>query len=287
MKRKKVIGLCIALVLVLGTLAACTSGAPAASPSGTAAATAEAATIKISGSTSVFPLIDGLKDMFMAKNPNIKVQVEQGGSGVGIKNVNDGVVDIGMSSRDLKEDDPALVKTTLCLDGIAVVVHKDNTVADLTIEQIAKIYNGEITNWKDVGGKDAKITLITRETTSGTRGAFEELVLGKDKHIDEAKTKAFVQNSTGQVAASVEGDPNAIGYISLGVVGNYTGLKAVKVGGVQATEDNVKNNTYTISRPFLLLTKAEPAGAVKTFIDYVTTDQEALDFIAEEHYILK
>jgi len=283
MKRNKVLGLCIALVLAVGGLAACSSTGNTAT--GTSDGSAAESTIKISGSTSIFPLVDALKDMFMAKNTNIKVQVEQGGSGVGISNVNDGIVDIGMASRALGADDPELVVTTICLDGIAVVVGKDNPVDDLTMEQVAKIYNGEITNWKELGGNDAKITLVTREATSGTRGAFEELVLGKDKHIDD--TKCLVQNSNGNTAVSVQNDPNAIGYISLGFVKNYSGLKAVKIGGVEATNDNVKAETYALSRPFNLLTKAEPAGAVKTFIDYITTDQEALDYIEEENYILK
>jgi phosphate transport system substrate-binding protein len=188
-----------------------------------------------------------------------------------------------MSSRNLKDEEKGLIETALCLDGIAVVVNNDNAVKDLTAEQIAKIYKGEIKNWKEVGGKDAKITLITRESTSGTRGAFEELVLDGEV-IDD--TLCLVQNSTGNAAASVESDPNAIGYISLGVLGNYSKLHAVKVDGVEATEENVLNDSYTLSRPFLLLTKEAPAGIVKTFLDYVTTDQEALGFIEEEHYIL-
>jgi phosphate transport system substrate-binding protein len=284
MKTKKILGLGLAMALAVGGLAACSPAQDTASPSpGTTEAAAQSGTIKVSGSTSVFPVLDGLKDMFMDKYPDIKVQVEQGGSGVGISNVTDGVVDIGMSSRNLKDEEKGLSETTLCLDGIAVVVNNDNAVKDLTAEQIAKIYKGEIKNWKEVGGKDAKITLITRESTSGTRGAFEELVLDGEV-IDD--TLCLVQNSTGNAAASVESDPNAIGYISLGVLGNYSKLHAVKVDGVEATEENVLNDSYTLSRPFLLLTKEAPAGIVKTFLDYVTTDQEALGFIEEEHYIL-
>jgi phosphate transport system substrate-binding protein len=278
MKRKKVLSLCIALALAAGALAACGNATPSASEA------AAASTVRVSGSTSVFPLLDALKDMFMAGHPDIRVQVEQGGSGVGIKNVRDGIVDIGMSSRNLKDEEKPMVETTLCLDGIAVIVHKENPVDDLSAQKIAGIYRGEITNWKDVGGKDAKITLITREPTSGTRGAFEELILDEEK-IDD--TRCLVQNSTGNAASSVENDPNAIAYISLGVVANYPNLKAVQFDGVKASADNVKNGTYSIARPFLLLTRDEPAGAVKTFLDYVTGDYEARDFIEKEHYILK
>jgi len=172
-------------------------------------------TVTISGSSSVFPVIDGLKDLYMDRDPDVNVQVEQGGSGVGIANVRDGLVDIGMSSRNLREEEKPLFETVLCLDGIAVVVHRENPVKDLTREQIAGIYKGEITNWAQVGGHDAAITLITREATSGTRGAFEEMVL--DSLIIDDRL-CLVQNSTGNVGIAVEYDPNAIGYMSLGVV---------------------------------------------------------------------
>jgi len=175
-------------------------------------------TVTISGSSSVFPVIDGLKDLYMDRNPDTNVQVEQGGSGVGIANVRDGLVDIGMSSRDLREEEKPLFETVLCLDGIAVVVNRENPVKDLTREQIAGIYKGEITNWAQVGGHDAAITLITREATSGTRGAFEEMVL--DSLIIDDRL-CLVQNSTGNVGIAVEYDPNAIGYMSLGVVDHF------------------------------------------------------------------
>ncbi len=283
MNRKKIIGLCLAMVLSIGGLAACSSTTNDDTAQSTT--TTEQTTIQISGSTSVFPLMDAVKDMYMEDNPNVKVQVEQGGSGVGIANAKDGVSDIGMASRNLKDDEKPMGETIWCLDGIAVVVNSENPVKELTMEQIAKIYKGEITNWKDVGGDDADITLITREATSGTRGAFEELVLD-EQVIDD--TKCLVQNSNGNAASSVESDKNAIGYISLGIVKNYSKLVAVSVDGVEATAENVKSGDYKISRPFLLVTaEEEPTGAVADFLEYITTNEDVQNFIQEENYILK
>ena len=271
MRFKKAIILCSALMLGV-VFTACGS------------ASGNDKMIKISGSTSVFPVIDGLKELFEAKHPDIKVEVEQGGSGVGISNAKSGVVDIGMSSRFLKDSEKPLEETVLCLDGIAVVVNKENPVSDLTAKQIQEIYTGQIKNWKELGGNDAKITLVTREVTSGTRGAFEELIMG-GQIIDDRL--CLVQNSTGNAALTVQNDRNAITYMSLGVINHFDSLKAVSVEGVAATTGNVKNGTYSLTRPFLLLTREEPAGAVKEFIDYVTTDPEAQNFITQSSFILK
>lgn len=270
MKMKNRIILCFAIMLCMA-LTACGS------------APDTAARIKISGSTSVFPVIDGLKDLFESKNPDIKVEVEQGGSGVGISNAKTGIVDIGMSSRFLKTDEKPLTQTVLCLDGIAVVVNKQNPVSNLSPGQIAKIYDGRIKNWKEVGGNDARITLVTREVTSGTRGAFEELIM-EGQLIDDRL--CLVQNSTGNAALTVQNDRNAITYMSLGVLDHFDSLKAVSVGGIAATTGNVKNGTYPLSRPFLLLTRGEPSGAVKVFMDYVTKDPDARSFITKSNLIL-
>lgn len=269
---KKAAVWCAALLFLTGALSGC----------GQSAAGREA--ITISGSSSVFPVIDGLKELFMERHTDIHVQVEQGGSGVGIANVRDGFVDIGMSSRNLKEEEKPLREAVLCLDGIAVVINRENPVKDLTVEQIAGIYRGEITNWAQVGGRDAAITLITREATSGTRGAFEEMVL--DKQIIDDRL-CLVQNSTGNVGIAVEYDRNAIGYMSLGVVDHFAGLKAAAVGGVAASQENMRSGAYPLTRSYLLLTKGEPEGAVKTFLDYVTGDEEALEFIRDAKYVLQ
>lgn len=224
---------------------------------------AQSAEITIAGSTSVQPISEALAEEFMTKNPNIKVNIQGGGSSAGIKAAQEGTANIGSSSRELKSEESGLTETVICKDGIAITVNTKNAVNNLSVDQIKKIYTGEITNWKEVGGADQKINVVTREAGSGTRGAFEELVMSKQNIND----KAIVQNSTGAVRTVVASDPNAIGYISL--AGLDQTVKAVTVEGVQVSTDNIINGTYKIQRPFLYLTKEAPAGAVKTFIDFV------------------
>jgi phosphate transport system substrate-binding protein len=223
-------------------------------------------TINISGSTSVQPFSEILSQNYMAKNPGVKIFVQGGGSSAGIKAAQEGASDIGASSRDLKTEEKNLVETVIAKDGIAVVVHPTNKVTNLTTAQIKDIYAGTITNWKEVGGLDQAIDVVTREEGSGTRGAFEELVMGKDAKI---KTGAIVQNSTGAVRTTVAGDPKGIGFVSLASLNDS--VKAVTVEGVAGNSGNVLNGTYKLSRPFIFLTKAEPTGEVKKFIDYILT----------------
>ena len=181
----------------------------------------------------------------------------------------EGTAEIGASSRDLKSEEiGALNKTLIARDGIAVVVHPQNSVNELTIEQARKIFAGEITNWKDVGGKSAAINLFTREEGSGTRDAFQEMVMGKDKKIS---SKAGVLNATGALRTAVAGDVNGIGYISLGSLNKS--VKALKIDGVEATEATILDETYKIARPFLYLTKGEPEGIVKAYIDFVLSPE--------------
>jgi phosphate transport system substrate-binding protein len=167
-------------------------------------------------------------------------------------------------------------------DGIAVIVNPANEVVDLKMEDIKKIFAGEITNWKDVGGKDAPINVISREDGSGTRGAFEEIVLGEAKLV----ANATIQNSTGAVKSAVASDPNAIGYASLGSVLGATDVKTVKVDGVEATAENVKSGSFKISRPFLYLTKSDPQGLVKAYLDWVLSE-EGQKIVAEEYISVK
>ncbi len=296
MKKTSIITMAAAVLLIAALAAGC--AAPASSPSApatTAPTTAPATTapatattealsgkITVVGSTSVGPYIDALAKNFMTKNPGVTINVQQVGSGQGIANTIDGTADIGMSSRELKDSEKPLVEFKMAKDGIAVVVQKDNPVNALTKDQIKDIYMGKIKNWKELGGSDAAINLYTRESTSGTRGGFEELVLGKNAEgkqvtIDE-KICAAVLNSTGDLAAAVGKDKNGIGYISLGVLATYPDDKALDVDGVKATTDNVGNGSYKIQRDFLLLTKSEPAGIVKAFLDYVLTDKESTDY---------
>lgn len=258
-KGKKIVALALVLTFMLVVAAGCGGEAPKQQEP----AKPQTTEITIAGSTSVQPISEVLAQAFMAKNPNIKVNVQGGGSGVGIKAAQDGTANVGSSSRELKPEEKGLVVTEICKDGIAVVVNPKNAVNNLTIDQIKKIYKGEITNWKQVSGSDQAINLVTREAGSGTRGAFEELVMGTDKISD----KAITQNSTGAVRTTVAGDPNAIGFVSLASV-NET-VKAVTVEGVKASVETVKDNSYKIQRPFLYLTKEAPAGAVKTYFDFV------------------
>jgi phosphate transport system substrate-binding protein len=214
----------------------------------------------------------------------VKITIQGGGSGVGIKAANDGTVDIGASSRDLTKDDPALKTYILARDGIAIIVHPSNTVSNLTKEQVRDIFSGKITNWKDVGGPDQAIHVMAREEGSGTRTAFQELVMGKDadgKAINIVKN-AILQNSSGALLQAVKGDAQAIGFDSFGYV-NET-VKALSIGGVAATAENAKSGIYPIVRPLYFLTKNEPTGIVKAFLDYCQSD-EAQEIIVKEGYI--
>lgn len=220
-------------------------------------------TIQMNGSTSVQPLAEELAKVYMEKYPNVRITYAATGSGAGIKAAREGTHDIGTSSRELKPEEKTIKEFKVAIDGIAIVVHPSNTVSDLTIEQVRKIFSGEISNWKDVGGSDAPITVITREDGSGTRGAFMEVVM----HESQIKPDAVVQTKTGAVMTAVASDPNAIGYVSLGSVDNT--VKALAIDGVKPSVETVKSGSYKIQRPFLFLTKEEPKGEVKKFIDFV------------------
>ncbi len=230
--------------------------------------------IMIAGSTSVQPLADELAKYFMQQYPKVSIEVQGGGSSVGIKSAIQGIVDIGTSSRELTEDEAKQLSSKgwqeikIAEDGIAVIVHKSNPVSNLTIDQIRDIFSGKIKNWKEVGGKDAKIVVVTREEGSGTRGAFEEIVMGKSAKITDS---AIVQPSTGAVKTTVSQDENAIGYISIGVLDST--VKGVKVEGVEPTEKNVKLGKYKIKRPFLFLVSKNPTKVTKAFVDFVLSDE--------------
>ncbi|WAM31563.1 phosphate ABC transporter substrate-binding protein PstS family protein [Caldicellulosiruptor naganoensis] len=229
--------------------------------------------ILIAGSTSVQPLADELAKYFMQQNPKVSIEVQGGGSSVGIKSAIQGIVDIGTSSRELTEDERKQLaakgwqEIKIAEDGIAVIVHKTNPVSNLSVEQIRDIFSGKIKNWKEVGGKNAPIVVVTREEGSGTRGAFEEIVMGKAKITDSA----IVQPSTGAVKTTVSQDENAIGFISLGVLDST--VKGVKVDGVEPTEKNVKLGKYKVKRPFLFLVSKNPSRVTKAFVDFVLSDE--------------
>jgi len=221
--------------------------------------------ITIAGSTSVQPVAEKLAAAYMKEHPNVKINVQGGGSGVGIKNVAQGVVDIGTSSKELSSNESAGLKQyTIGKDGIVVAVNTENSVSGLTKDELKSIFSGNTTNWNEVGGSSATINVITREDGSGTRKAFEEIVMGKTTKI---KSSAIVQSSTEAVKQTVKGDPNAIGFISLANLDSS--VKALKVNGVAPSEATVADGSYQLQRPFIFLTKGEATGTVKEFIDWV------------------
>lgn len=235
-------------------------------------------TITVAGSTSVQPFSEVLAEEFQAVNAGVTVNVQGGGSSQGVEAVITGAAQIGAASRDLKSEEKAranLVVTPIALDGVAIVVNPANKVSTLSTEDIKNIYIGNIKNWQELGGDDAPITIISREEGSGTRDAFSEIVLNKEDIVKDA----IIQNSTGAVKTGVAGDKNAIGYISMAKVDQA--VKALRVDGAEANEDNVKNGSYKVQRPFLYITNGEPQGLSKAFIEYVLSD-EGQSIISEE-----
>ena len=276
---KKLFALALTAVMALSLLTACGSKDNASDDNkgeegGTTAALS--GTVSTDGSTSMEKVISSLGESFMAANKDVKFTYNPTGSGSGIQAVTEGRCDIGLSSRALKDDEKAsgLVETVLAYDGIAIVVSPENPVSDLDVDTIAKIYTGEITNWKDVGGDDAEIVLIGREAGSGTRDGFESITGTKD-------ACAYRQEltSTGDVINTVSQNPNAIGYASLSAVGES--VKALTVGGVKASEATVKDGSYVVQRPFVLVTKegTELSPAAQAFFDYAISPEVA-DIIA-------
>ncbi|MDD4924629.1 MAG: phosphate ABC transporter substrate-binding protein [Dehalococcoidales bacterium] len=221
-------------------------------------------TITIGGSTTVQPLSETLAEAFTEIFPNVRITVTGGGSSVGIKSASEGTLDIGAASRELKasEESLGLVVSVLAYDGIAVIVNAAQTVTDLTIEQIKRIYAGEITNWNEVGGANENIVVVSREEGSGTRAAFEEMVMGETL----ITASAILQSSTGALKTTVAGNSRAIGYISMGYLDSS--VNALSIDGVAGTEENAKNGSYPIVRPLLYVTKGEPEGIVKKYIDF-------------------
>ena len=277
-KKKKIISIALIAVLALALLAGCgSSAAPATTTDPASEAPAElSGTVATDGSTSMEKVIGALGEAFMEQNKGVTFTYNPTGSGSGITAVGEGRCDIGLSSRALKDDEKAsgLKETVLALDGIAVIVNPANPVSDLDVETIAKIYTGEITNWKEVGGNDAEIVLIGREAGSGTRDGFESITDTKDscKYRQEL-------TSTGDVITTVSTNPDAIGYASLAALKDN--VKALTVGGIAPTEDTVKDGSYVIQRPFVLVTKdgAELSAAAQAFFDYATS-ADAADLIA-------
>ena len=219
------------------------------------------------GSTSMSKVIGALSETFQ-KDTGIEVTYNATGSGAGIEAVEAGRCDIGLSSRKLKDEEKAkgLEETVLALDGIAIIVNPQNNITDLSVEKVSKIFTGEIANWKELGGEDAEIVIIGREAGSGTRDGFESITDTKDK----CKYRQEL-TSTGDVITTVAGNPNAIGYASLASVKET--VKAVSIDGVKPSEETIKDGSYVVQRPFVLVTKkdAKLSESAKLFFDYVTS----------------
>ena len=238
-----------------------------------------ASSITVSGSTSVGPLMEKEAEKFQEANSGMKVEINQLGSSAGIKDAINGTVQIGMSSRDLKDQEKAegLTEVEIAHDGIAIITNKANNVKSLTMSQVKDIYTGKITNWKELGGKDSEIVVVSREDGSGTRDAFQEIV----GYTSEELTKnAQIGDGSGNIKTTVAGNKNSIGYISLGYVDKE--VNSISISGVEATVDNVKFNKYPILRPFLLVNKPEGlSDKGQAFIDYILSEDGQK--VVEEH----
>jgi len=223
--------------------------------------------LTLAGSTSIQPFADKWAEVFMAEHPGMAVNVQGGGSSAGIQATKSGACDIGMSSRELKGDEKVLNEIVVARDGLAIIVHPANPVRGLKIAEVKQIFAGDLLQWKPLGGPDRPITVVTREEGSGTRGAFQELVMGKTRIYRGAIT----EDSNGTVREIVAHDPAAIGFISLGLVNDQ--VRALALDGVEATDANIRAKSYLLVRPFLFLTRQAPAGLSRQFIDFVLSDE--------------
>ena len=270
MFKKRLVVLLCGAVIISGLVVGCGSGS----------AEGDTAKITISGSTSVGPTMEVLAEVY-EKNNDVNIEVQQVGSSAGIKNTIDGTSDLGMSSRDLKDEETKEVDgTQIAIDGIAVITNTANKVTNLTSEQVKDIFTGKITNWKEVGGEDAQIVVVSREDGSGTRDGFQD-ILGFES--DELTKDAQICDGSGNVKSTVEGNENAIAYISFGYLGDT--LNDVKIDGAEATDANVVDGKYPISRPFIVVNKKDGLSDVaKAFVDFIMSE-EGQNIVAEEGFI--
>ena len=271
MFKKKLVALLCGTMMVSGLAVGCGSRS---------SSEGDTAKITISGSTSVGPTMEVLAEAY-EKNNDVKIEVQQVGSSAGIKNTIEGTSDLGMSSRDLKDEEVESVdETQIAIDGIAVVTNTANKVKDLTMEQVKDIFTGKITNWKEVGGDDAQIVVISREDGSGTRDGFQELV---GFESEELTKDAQICDGSGNIKSTVEGNENSISYISFGYLDDT--LNDVTIDGVEANDDNFVAGTYKISRPFLLVNKKDSLSEeAKAFVDFIMSE-EGQNIVAEEGFI--
>lgn len=282
MKKKILTGLIAAGVLVASLgLAGC--GGSDDSGSGDSGSAASGSVV-IAGSTSVQPLSEAMSEVYMEENPDVTVEVQGGGSGQGIKSIEDGIADIGSLSREVGEDEKGSISEeyVIAKDGVAVIVNADVNVDDLSLEQIKGIYTGEIKNWSEVGGDNAEITVVSREEGSGTRGAFTEITGVTVDDVDNTTKDALVQPSTGAVKETVSTTPNSIGYVSLGSLDDS--VKVLTVEGVEATSENVVSGDYKIQRPFVYVVGSEVSETAQAFIDFAMSD-EGQKIVEENDFI--
>ncbi len=219
--------------------------------------------ITVAGSTSVEPFAELLAEEYMRRHPESHIYVQGGGSTAGIEAAKTRAANIGMSSRSLLPDEKYLYAVTIAKDAIAVIVHPKNPASDLSLSQIKQVFSGKIKSWNDLGGAVRPITLVSREEGSGTRESFQKFVMGKE----EIGLESLVQDSNGAIRQVVSNDPNAIGYISLGLVNEK--VKPLKISGVEPNVTDIENGTYTLVRPFLFVFNGEPAGEAKSFLEFV------------------
>lgn len=273
---KRALAVLLTGALTIGALTACGSSDTSSDASNdtTNEATDESAdvsgSVSTNGSTSMESVIGVLSESFMEENPDVTVTYDATGSGTGIEAVSNGTCDIGLASRDLKDEETekGLEQTTVALDGIAVIVNENCPVDDLTVEEIASIFTGEVTDWADYDGTAGEIACIGREAGSGTRDGFESIT-----GTEDACVLAQELTSTGAVIAAVQSSENAIGYASYSAVENQEGIKVLTVGGVECNEETIADGSYVVQRPFNLITKkdAELSAAAQAFFDYMTS----------------
>ena len=244
--------------------------------------------IQLAGSTTVQPLAEVLAEAFMAENPDVAIEVQGGGSSVGVTSAGEGTVDIGDASRNVKDSEfetfPELQVFTIAYDGIAIVTNPDLELPTLSIEQVQKIFAGEITNYSEVGGPDAEIIVVSREEGSGTRAAFEELVMEANDSEAVITESALLQQSNGQVRTTVSTTPDSIGYLSFGFLDES--VNGVAIDGVAPAVENVKNGSYTIYRPLNMLTNGVPGELAQAFLDFILSDM-GQEIVAEDYITVK
>ncbi len=253
---KKIISVLMVLMICLGAFTGCGN-----------TETGDEVQVIFAGSTSMEKLAKSVSEAYAIDNPNVIIQVQGGGSSAGVTSVNDGASDVGMLSRDLKDgEDAGLTAIKVAIDGISMAVNKENSVTNLTLDQIAKIYKGEITNWSEVGGADLEIVVIGREAGSGTRDGFESVV-----GIDEDAKYDSELNETGQVKSTVATTPGAIGYISTGYADDTVSI--LSVDGVEASEATIQAGTYPLQRPFMIVIKEDASEEITKIIDFILSEE--------------